>query len=60
MKTLAGQLFAGMLVLVTSSVCALAQTPSGAEARLKEKNITLPSLPAPVGRSNEMAPMRIA
>jgi enamine deaminase RidA (YjgF/YER057c/UK114 family) len=49
MKTLAGQLFAGMLVLVTSSACALAQTPSGAAARLKEKNITLPSLPAPVG-----------
>lgn len=49
MKILGSLLFAGMLVLVASPVCALAQSASGAEARLKEKNITLPSEPAPVG-----------
>jgi enamine deaminase RidA (YjgF/YER057c/UK114 family) len=38
---------AGILAVLCAS--ASAQTPPGAEARLKEKNITLPAAPKPVG-----------
>jgi enamine deaminase RidA (YjgF/YER057c/UK114 family) len=38
----------GMLTLVVSSGCALAQSAANAEARLKELNITLPPVPPPV------------
>jgi enamine deaminase RidA (YjgF/YER057c/UK114 family) len=37
-----------VLTLVVSSACALAQVTTSAEARLKELNITLPSVPPPV------------
>jgi len=37
-----------MLALIVTSACALAQSPTGPEARLKEKNITLPPVPSPV------------
>jgi hypothetical protein len=42
MKTLVNVLVGSMVALLAVSGCALAQTPSDAEARLKEKNITLP------------------
>jgi enamine deaminase RidA (YjgF/YER057c/UK114 family) len=38
----------GMLALAATSGCALAQGATTAEARLKEKNITLPVVPPPV------------
>jgi enamine deaminase RidA (YjgF/YER057c/UK114 family) len=38
----------GMLALVATSGCALAQSATTAEARLKEKNIVLPQVPPPV------------
>jgi len=44
MKTLAG----GLVAVMMACGSALAQTPTGAEARLKEKNITLPPPPAPI------------
>jgi enamine deaminase RidA (YjgF/YER057c/UK114 family) len=47
MKTLGNVLVGAMMALLAASGCALAQTPPGAEARLKEKNITLPPAPAP-------------
>jgi enamine deaminase RidA (YjgF/YER057c/UK114 family) len=46
MKVLMNVLLSGLLVSAISSV--YAQSPSGAEARLKEKNITLPSEPEPL------------
>jgi enamine deaminase RidA (YjgF/YER057c/UK114 family) len=49
MKTLVTLCVVGMLALVATSLCAQAQSPTGAEARLKERNITLPPVPAPVG-----------
>jgi hypothetical protein len=45
MKTLVNVLVGAMVALLAVSGCALAQTPSDAEARLKEKNITLPPAP---------------
>src|SRR4029077_19757710 len=45
MKTLVNVLVGATVALLTVSGCALAQTPSDAEARLKEKNITLPPAP---------------
>ena len=37
-----------MMILVLTTGDVLAQSSSGAEARLKEKNITLPAAPAPI------------
>jgi hypothetical protein len=48
MKTLVKLVFGGMLALVVTSESAQAQSPAGAEARLKEKNIILPQVPPPV------------
>jgi enamine deaminase RidA (YjgF/YER057c/UK114 family) len=48
MKTLINVCVCGMLALVATSVVAPAQSPTGAEARLKERNITLPPVPPPV------------
>jgi len=48
MRTLKNVLIGGMLALIVTSACALAQSPTGPEARLKEKNITLPPVPSPV------------
>ena len=47
MKILVNVCVCGMLALVASGN-ALAQSATSAEARLKEMNITLPSVPAPV------------
>jgi len=38
----------GLVVWITASACAMAQGSPSAEARLKELNITLPSVPPPV------------
>ena len=35
----------GLVVWITASACAMAQGSPSAEARLKELNITLPSVP---------------
>ena len=48
MKSLINVCVCGMLALVVTSGCAVAQNPNGAEARLKERNITLPAVPPPV------------
>jgi enamine deaminase RidA (YjgF/YER057c/UK114 family) len=48
MKALVTFCVFGMLTLVVSSGCALAQSATSAEARLKELNITLPTVPPPV------------
>jgi enamine deaminase RidA (YjgF/YER057c/UK114 family) len=48
MKTLVNICIYGMLALATTSGHVLAQSASSAEARLKEKNITLPPVPPPV------------
>jgi enamine deaminase RidA (YjgF/YER057c/UK114 family) len=48
MKSLINMCIYGMLALVAMSGSALAQSATSAEARLKEKNITLPVVPAPV------------
>jgi enamine deaminase RidA (YjgF/YER057c/UK114 family) len=49
MKTLATVALGAMLISTSVSGIAQAQSSMGAEARLKEKNITLPSEPAPIG-----------
>jgi hypothetical protein len=48
MKTLVNMCGCGMLALVATSGGVLAQSATSAEARLKEKNITLPPVPPPV------------
>jgi len=48
MKALVNMCVVGMLTLVATSEGALAQSTATAEARLKELNITLPSVPPPV------------
>jgi enamine deaminase RidA (YjgF/YER057c/UK114 family) len=48
MKTLVKTCVWGVLALVAMSAGALAQSTTSAEAYLKEKNITLPPVPAPV------------
>ena len=48
MKCLVIMLLCGTLSFVATSSGALAQSATGAEARLKERNITLPPVPAPV------------
>lgn len=48
MKTLVSVCLCGMLALAATAGFARAQTAATAEARLKEKNITLPPVPAPV------------
>jgi len=48
MKTLMSFCIFGMLALVVSSGCALAEAATSAEARLKDLNITLPPLRPPV------------
>jgi enamine deaminase RidA (YjgF/YER057c/UK114 family) len=48
MKTLVNMCVCGMLALAATSGGVLAQNATGAEARLKEKNITLPPVPPPV------------
>jgi len=48
MKSLINTCIYGMLTLVVTSGCALAQNPINAEARLKERNITLPAVTPPV------------
>jgi enamine deaminase RidA (YjgF/YER057c/UK114 family) len=42
------KLMVGALLISVSTVGALAQSPAGAEARLKEKSLVLPSEPEPV------------
>jgi enamine deaminase RidA (YjgF/YER057c/UK114 family) len=49
MKTLINVCVGAMLALFATSGLSLAQSPTGPEARLKAKNITLPPVPAPVG-----------
>jgi len=48
MKTLLNMCVCGMLALAATSSGVLAQSATSAEARLKEKNITLPPVPPPV------------
>ena len=48
MKCLAIMLLCGTLSLVATSSGALAQSATGADARLKERNITLPPVPSPL------------
>ena len=48
MKILVNMCVCGMLALAATSGGVLAQSATGAEARLKEKNITLPPVPPPV------------
>ncbi len=48
MKTLVNMCVCGMLALAATSGGLLGQNATGAEARLKEKNITLPPVPPPV------------
>ena len=48
MKALMNFCVLAMVTLAVSSDCVLAQVATGAEARLKELNITLPSVPSPV------------
>ena len=48
MKPLMRVCIFGMLALVTATGCALAQSATTAEGRLKELNITLPPVPPPV------------
>ena len=48
MKTLTPILISGLMATVTLSGDVLAQSVTGAEARLKERNITLPSTRAPI------------
>jgi enamine deaminase RidA (YjgF/YER057c/UK114 family) len=48
MKILVNMCVCGMLALAATSGGVLAQSATGAEARLKEKNITLPAVPPPV------------
>ncbi len=48
MKTLVNMCVGAMLVFAATSGYALAQSATTAEARLKEKNITLPVVPPPV------------
>jgi hypothetical protein len=48
MKTLIHLCVYGMLAFAATSVCALAQSPTGPEARLKERNLILPPVPPPV------------
>jgi enamine deaminase RidA (YjgF/YER057c/UK114 family) len=48
MKSLVKMLVCGVLGLVAMSNHLMAQTATGAEARLKERNITLPPVPPPV------------
>ena len=48
MKSLVYVLVCGALGLVVTSNQLPAQTATGAEARLKERNITLPPVPSPV------------
>jgi enamine deaminase RidA (YjgF/YER057c/UK114 family) len=48
MKSLITVCVCGMLALVATLGCALAQNPNSAEARLKERNIALPAVPPPV------------
>jgi hypothetical protein len=48
MKTMLNMLLFAVLALVLGSAPALAQDPQGAEARLKQKNITLPPEAAPM------------
>ena len=48
MKALMNFCLFAVLALVASSGCALAQSATSAEARLKELNITLPPVPPPV------------
>jgi hypothetical protein len=48
MKSLVYVLVCGALGLVVTSSSLFAQTATGAEARLKERNITLPPVPPPV------------
>ena len=52
MKCLVIMLLCGTLSFVATSSGALAQSATGAEARLKERNITLPPVPAPVAVGN--------
>jgi enamine deaminase RidA (YjgF/YER057c/UK114 family) len=47
-RTLVKMCVCGMLMLAAASGGALAQSATGAEARLKELNITLPPVPPPV------------
>ena len=48
MKAVLNMSVGAMLALIVTSGCALAQDATSPEARLKEKNITLPQVPPPV------------
>ena len=48
MRTVLNMSVGAMLALIATSGCALAQSATTPEARLKEKNITLPQVPPPV------------
>jgi enamine deaminase RidA (YjgF/YER057c/UK114 family) len=48
-KKLMIMVVAGLMAAAVVCDCASAQSSTGAEARLKERNITLPPAPAPVG-----------
>ena len=54
MKTLVNMCVCGMLALAATSGGLLGQNATGAEARLKEKNITLPPVPPPVANYVEL------
>jgi enamine deaminase RidA (YjgF/YER057c/UK114 family) len=49
MRTSMTALVGGVVAVMTMCGSALAQSPTSAEARLKEKNITLPPAPSPIG-----------
>ena len=58
MKNLVFMLLCGALALVFPSGQLLAQTATGAEARLRERNITLPPVPPPVANYVELSACR--
>ena len=58
MKSLVYVLVCGALGLVVTSNQLSAQTATGAEARLKERNITLPPVPPPVANYVEFCACR--
>lgn len=58
MKNLVIICVCGMLALAATSGGLLAQSATGAEARLKEKNITLPRVPPPVANYAEFCASR--
>ena len=60
MKTLVYVVVCGALGLVVTSNQLPAQTATGAEARLRERNITLPPVPSPVANYGFCACRKVA